>query len=80
MSRSALNVAAIQQTSSPDKATSLATSEKLVRQAASEGAKLIVLQELHATLYFCQTEDTSVFELAEPISASCWWAPFLNGV
>lgn len=67
MSRSALNVAAIQQTSSPDKATSLATSEKLVRQAASEGAKLIVLQELHATLYFCQTEDTSVFELAEPI-------------
>ncbi|WP_297793649.1 carbon-nitrogen hydrolase [uncultured Marinobacter sp.] len=67
MTRSALNVAAIQQTSSPDKAVSLATSEKLVRQAASEGAQLIVLQELHATLYFCQTEDTSVFELAEPI-------------
>ncbi|EON92830.1 N-carbamoyl-D-amino acid hydrolase [Marinobacter lipolyticus SM19] len=67
MSRSALNVAAIQQTSSPDKAASLATSEKLVRQATSEGAQLIVLQELHATLYFCQTEDTSVFELAEPI-------------
>ncbi|WP_417530513.1 carbon-nitrogen hydrolase [Marinobacter lipolyticus] len=67
MSRSALNVAAIQQTSSPDKAASLATSEKLVRQAASKGAQLIVLQELHATLYFCQTEDTSVFELAEPI-------------
>ncbi|MDX1597106.1 MAG: carbon-nitrogen hydrolase [Marinobacter sp.] len=67
MTRSALNLAAIQQTSSPDKAVSLATSEKLVRQAASEGAQLIVLQELHATLYFCQTEDTSVFELAEPI-------------
>ncbi len=67
MTRSALNVAAIQQTSSPDKAISLATSEKLVRQAASEGAQLVVLQELHATLYFCQTEDTSVFELAEPI-------------
>ncbi|MCG2579390.1 MAG: carbon-nitrogen hydrolase [Marinobacter sp.] len=62
-----MNVAAIQQTSSPDKAISLATSEKLVRQAASEGAQLIVLQELHATLYFCQTEDTSVFELAESI-------------
>ncbi|MEQ9546613.1 MAG: carbon-nitrogen hydrolase [Marinobacter sp.] len=67
MTRSALNVAAIQQTSSPDKAASLATSEKLVRQAAYEGAQLVVLQELHATLYFCQTEDTSVFELAEPI-------------
>jgi len=62
-----LNVAAIQQACSADKATSLATSERLVRQAASEGAELVVLQELHATLYFCQTEDTSVFELAEPI-------------
>ncbi|AZT84194.1 carbon-nitrogen hydrolase [Marinobacter sp. NP-4(2019)] len=65
--RSALNVAAIQQASSPDKAASLATSEMLIRQAVSEGAQLVVLQELHATLYFCQTEDTSVFELAEPI-------------
>lgn len=65
--RSALNVAAIQQASSPDKAASLATSEMLIRQAVSEGAQLVVLQELHATLYFCQIEDTSVFELAEPI-------------
>ncbi|MGF2685280.1 carbon-nitrogen hydrolase [Marinobacter sp. DUT-3] len=65
--RAALKTAAIQQASSPDKTASLATSEKLVRQAASEGAQLVVLQELHATLYFCQTEDTSVFELAEPI-------------
>lgn len=62
-----LTVAAIQQTCSDDKATSLATSERLVRQAASQGAQLVVLQELHATLYFCQSEDTSVFELAEPI-------------
>ncbi|HET8850404.1 MAG TPA: carbon-nitrogen hydrolase [Marinobacter sp.] len=62
-----LTVAAIQQTCSADKATSLATSERLVRQAASQGAQLVVLQELHATLYFCQSEDTSVFELAEPI-------------
>ncbi|OZB13633.1 MAG: acyltransferase [Marinobacter sp. 34-60-7] len=62
-----LTVAAIQQTCNDDKATSLATSERLVRQAASQGAQLVVLQELHATLYFCQSEDTSVFELAEPI-------------
>ncbi|MEX2474831.1 carbon-nitrogen hydrolase [Marinobacter sp.] len=62
-----LQVAAIQQACSNDKAVSLATSERLVRQAAAEGAGLVVLQELHATLYFCQTEDTSVFELAEPI-------------
>ncbi|MDV3503405.1 carbon-nitrogen hydrolase [Marinobacter sp. M-5] len=64
---SALRVAAVQQVCSDDKASSLATSERLVREAAAEGAQLVVLQELHATLYFCQTEDTSVFELAEPI-------------
>src|SRR5690554_104431 len=62
-----LNVAAIQQTGSDNKATSLAITEKLVREAATKGAELIVLQELHATSYFCQTENTSVFELAEPI-------------
>ncbi|WP_288992068.1 nitrilase-related carbon-nitrogen hydrolase, partial [uncultured Marinobacter sp.] len=60
-------IAAIQQQCSADKDTSLATSERLIRQAAADGAQLVVLQELHATLYFCQTEDTSVFELAEPI-------------
>ncbi|MFN2362336.1 MAG: nitrilase-related carbon-nitrogen hydrolase, partial [Marinobacter sp.] len=63
----ALAIAAIQQTCDASKDTSLATTERLVRQAASDGAQLVVLQELHATLYFCQTEDTSVFDLAEPI-------------
>ncbi|MGM0767349.1 MAG: carbon-nitrogen hydrolase [Pseudomonadota bacterium] len=62
-----LKVAAIQQSCSDDKTVSLANSQRLVRQAAAEGAELVILQELHATLYFCQTEDTSVFELAEPI-------------
>ena len=65
--RRQLQVAAIQQTCSNDKQTSLATSEALVREAAAGGAELVILQELHATLYFCQTEDTGVFELAEPI-------------
>lgn len=62
-----LRVAAIQQSCSEDKATSLETSERMVRQAAAGGAQLVVLQELHATLYFCQTEDTALFDLAEPI-------------
>jgi len=38
-----------------------------IAAAAAQGAELIVLQELHNTLYFCQTEDTSLFDLAEPI-------------
>ncbi|MEP3563504.1 MAG: carbon-nitrogen hydrolase [Marinobacter sp.] len=65
--RSQLTVAAIQQHCSDDKAVSLAASERLIREAAKRGAQLVVLQELHATLYFCQTEDTDIFELAEPI-------------
>ncbi|MGP4842626.1 carbon-nitrogen hydrolase [Marinobacter sp. 1Y8] len=62
-----LQVAAIQQPCSANKQESLATSERLMRQAAKDGAQLVVLQELHATLYFCQNEDTDTFELAEPI-------------
>jgi len=38
-----------------------------VRQAATEGAQLIVLQELHAGLYFCQTEAPAHFDQAEAI-------------
>ncbi len=38
-----------------------------IAEAASRGAQLIVLQELHNSLYFCQTEDTEKFDLAEPI-------------
>lgn len=38
-----------------------------IDQAARQGAELVVLQELHNSLYFCQTEDTHLFDLAEPI-------------
>ena len=38
-----------------------------IRQLAQEGAQLIVLQELHNSLYFCQVEDVHHFNLAEPI-------------
>lgn len=37
------------------------------RRLADEGARLIVLQELHNSLYFCQTEDVDLFDLAETI-------------
>jgi N-carbamoylputrescine amidase len=38
-----------------------------IRDAAAQGAKLVVLQELHCGPYFCQTEDADVFDQAEPI-------------
>ena len=38
-----------------------------IEEAAGQGAELVVLQELHNSLYFCQTEDVSLFDLSEPI-------------
>ena len=38
-----------------------------IAQLAKEGAQLIVLQELHNSLYFCQEEQVDIFDLAEPI-------------
>lgn len=40
---------------------------KAIRAAHDQGAELIVLPELHLGPYFCQTEDTSCFDLAESI-------------
>ena len=40
---------------------------KGIAQAAQRGAELVVLQELHNTPYFCQTENPALFDLAEPI-------------
>lgn len=41
-----------------------------IRNLAAKGAQLVVLQELHNSLYFCQTEDVANFDLAEPIPGS----------
>jgi len=38
-----------------------------IAQVAGQGAQLVVLQELHNSLYFCQTENVDNFSLAEPI-------------
>jgi len=62
-----LKVALVQQTCSADVAANQAESEQQVRHAAQHGAALVVLQELHSGLYFCQTEDTGQFDLAEPL-------------
>ncbi|MEC8012167.1 MAG: carbon-nitrogen hydrolase [Pseudomonadota bacterium] len=63
-----LTVAVIQEAiGSNDKTKNLeATSEK-VRKAALAGAKLVLLQELHTTQYFCQVQDPAIFDLAEPM-------------
>ena len=50
-----------------EKQDNLDHTEQLVTQAVDQGAELIVLQELHATQYFCQEENTECFDLAEPL-------------
>ncbi|OAV66097.1 (R)-stereoselective amidase [Bacteroidales bacterium Barb6XT] len=57
----------IQQSNTGDAAANIAKLYAAVRACAGEGAELVILPELHNTLYFCQTEDTAVFDLAEAI-------------
>ena len=60
-------IALIQHTCSNNTASNLTTIEKNIVSAAKAGAELILLQELHNSLYFCQTENSKQFDLAEPI-------------
>ncbi|HLW74022.1 MAG TPA: carbon-nitrogen hydrolase [Gammaproteobacteria bacterium] len=62
-----LKVGLVQQRCTADRAQNLNESIKGIRDAAKQGAKLVLLQELHTGPYFCQTEDTQVFDLAESI-------------
>jgi len=62
-----MKIALIQQSNTANLAENIAKLEKNIRLCAAQGAELIVLQELHNGLYFCQTEDTTVFEQAETI-------------
>lgn len=62
-----LKVGVVQQAAWPDKQKSLAESERALRELAAQGAELVLLQELHATHYFCQYEDPALFDLAEPL-------------
>lgn len=62
-----LKVGLIQQANCADMRTNLLNLAKSIEACAAHGAQLVVLQELHNTLYFCQTEDTRLFDLAEPI-------------
>jgi N-carbamoylputrescine amidase len=62
-----LKVGLVQQVGTGDTEANRANLAHNIRQCAAAGAELVVLQELHNSLYFCQTEDTRLFGLAEPI-------------
>lgn len=62
-----MRIGLVQQANTTDIQGNVERLKANIRRAASEGAELVVLQELHNGLYFCQTEDTRLFDLAEPI-------------
>ena len=62
-----IKVGIIQQTCTNDIRHNLSKLHHNIEQVAAAGAQLVVLQELHNTPYFCQTEDTDMFDLAEPV-------------
>lgn len=62
-----MKVAIIQQRNVADVAANMAKLAENIATATAQGAELVVLQELHNSLYFCQVETVDNFELAEPI-------------
>lgn len=62
-----LKVGVLQQHNTSDIADNKRRLAEGVRALAADGAQLVVLQELHNSLYFCQVEDVDNFDLAEPI-------------
>lgn len=78
-----MKTALIQQSVRADKNDTVAATAAMVEEAASQGAELVVLQELHQTPYFCQYEDTDLFDLAESYEEDvAYWAQVAkkNGV
>ncbi len=62
-----LKVGLVQQTVSLPIEPNMEKLANNIIDVARRGAQLVVLQELHNTPYFCQTEDTALFDYAEPI-------------
>ena len=67
MIQSTLRVGLVQHACGGDREANLEATIGGIRDAARQGAQLVLLQELHATPYFCQHEDTRFFDLAESI-------------
>ncbi len=67
MKENKMKIGFIQQTNSSNIDDNRNALINKITNLASQGAQLVVLQELHDSLYFCQTEDTEKFDLATPI-------------
>ncbi len=64
---STLKVGLVQHTCSTDKQANIDKSIEGIRACKEQGAELVVLQELHCGIYFCQAEEPGMFDWAEPL-------------
>lgn len=62
-----IKVGVVQQSCTADKRQNIEKLYNNISECVAQGAELVVLQELHNTPYFCQTENTDLFDLAETI-------------
>ena len=62
-----LSVGLVQQSCGQDIKANIEKLKCNIRECARQGAQLVVLQELHNSVYFCQTEEAELCNLAEPI-------------
>ena len=62
-----LKVGLVQQSCGQDIPANIQKLQQHIRECASQGAELVVLQELHNSVYFCQTEEARLCDLAETI-------------
>jgi N-carbamoylputrescine amidase len=67
MTKDQFTIAAVQMRMASEKETNLAKAEAAIANAAKQGAQVVCLPELFTGYYFCQREDTELFDLAEPI-------------
>ena len=62
-----MKIGIVQQKNNSDINSNISNLKEKISLLAKQGAELIILQELHNSLYFCQTENTDVFDIAEEI-------------
>ena len=62
-----LKVGLVQQSCTDDRASNIRKSLDGIKACTENGAELVILQELHTGIYFCQAEEVGKFDMAEPI-------------
>jgi N-carbamoylputrescine amidase len=67
ITQSKFTIGLVQMACAPDAAENLAKAAALIKEAARRGAQIVCLQELFRSQYFCQSEENSNFDLAEPV-------------